>query len=262
MSKVNLYIDCTNGISGDMFCRCLTELCGDIAFVESQQKLISDELHHEEQHKHSHDHGHSHDHDHDHSQDHSHDHDNSHGNNLPKPYTDRSFQSILSLLSQSGLDDKVKNMAQKIYTVLAKAEAHVHGETLETVHFHEVGRPQAIINMVGIAAAYVATNPEHVYCSTIMDGTGTVLCAHGEISVPVPAVSALMETSDLSFATKNVEMEMVTPTGLASLLAMEPIYMEFHAKEVQIIRTAQAKGERIRVDNESAGGLKTVSFLF
>jgi pyridinium-3,5-bisthiocarboxylic acid mononucleotide nickel chelatase len=57
------------------------------------------------------------------------------------------------LLSDCQLDDDVKAMTLKIYTILAAAEAEVHGETLETVHFHEVGRPQAIINMVGIAAA-------------------------------------------------------------------------------------------------------------
>lgn len=245
MSKVNIYIDCTNGISGDMLCRSLTELSENTDFVEKQQQLVSDELFHEEQHQHSHDHGHNHSHGHDHLH----------------PYTNRSFQSILELLSDCQLQDDVKAMTLKIYTILAVAEAQVHGETLETVHFHEVGRPQAIINMVGIAAAYIAINPEQVYCSTVMDGIGTVLCAHGEITIPVPAVRALMKTSNLTFGTKEVEMEMVTPTGLAALLAMDPIHMDTQPDIAHIIQTSIARGDRWDLADSVVKGLRLSTFL-
>jgi uncharacterized protein (DUF111 family) len=56
MSKVNLYIDCTNGVSGDMLCQCLTGLCDNPSYVEEQQQLVSDELHHEVHHQVGHEH--------------------------------------------------------------------------------------------------------------------------------------------------------------------------------------------------------------
>jgi len=227
-SKVNLYMDCTNGISGDMLCQCLTALSGNRAFVEEQQQLISDGLHHEsEHHQHHHDHGNEHTH----------------------AYSHRSFQSLLSLIDNSPLDDGVKAMTKKIYEILGTAEAEVHGETLLTVHFHEVGRPQAIINMVGIAAAFVTINPGQVYCGKVIDGCGTVQCAHGEIPVPVPAVCALMNRSTLSYGQCEKTMEMVTPTGLAALLAMDPVTTHSQPDPAKILDTAQG-----------LYGLKIVSF--
>jgi len=253
MPKVNLYIDCTNGISGDMLCNCLTTLCESPSFVEAQQKLVKDELHHEQQHQDGCANGNNHKHaeNHSHNQEHTHSH----------PYTHRSFQSILGLLSDCQLHDDVKALTLKIYTILAVAEAQVHGESLETVHFHEVGRPQAIINMVGIAAAVTAINPGKVYCSKVMDGMGTVKCAHGEISVPVPAVRALMNTSNLPFGTNELEMEMVTPTGLAALLAMEPCYMENQPDKIHIIQSSGAKGDRLNPDGIVSKGLRISTFL-
>ena len=238
MSKINLYIDCTNGISGDMLCQCLTDLCDNKSFVEEQQQLVSDELQHESQHPGSHEH--------EHSQGHSH----------AQVYTHRSFQSLLALLGDSQLNDDVKAMTLKIYTILAAAEAEVHGETLETVHFHEVGRPQAIINMVGIAAALNTINPRHVYCSKVMDGTGMVTCAHGEISVPVPAVKALMSRSQLIFGTKGIKMEMVTPTGLAALLAMEPTHIDGDFVDEVIVKSTVAIGAKHAKNTRYCKGLK------
>ena len=239
MSQMNLYIDCTNGISGDMLCRCLADLSGNLGFVEAQQKIIQERLDGES--NQAHHHAHADEHAHDHGHEHSH----------PTPYIHRSFQSILTLLKESGLEDKVKTTSIRIYTVLATAEAQVHGETLETVHFHEVGRPQAIINMVGVAAAFTAIDPAKVYCSKIIDGIGTVHCAHGEIPVPVPAVRALMKTSGLPFGTKELEMEMVTPTGLAALMAMDPAYME-----LETIHSAANPNNEVLVKSTETRGTK------
>ncbi len=246
MPRVNLYIDCTNGVRGDMLCQCLTELCDNDSFVKEQQKLVSDELHHEEQHQTGSEHGHHHSHSHEHSH--------------SQPYTHRSFQSILTLLSDCQIDNAVKALTLKIYTILAIAEAEVHGETLETVHFHEVGRPQAILNMVGIAAGLIAIDPGKVYCSKVIDGIGTVHCAHGEIPIPVPAVRAMMNTSSLPFGTQEIEMEMVTPTGLAALLAMEPHYIDNQPKETQVLKTTEAKGTRGNLENSYLRGVVVSTF--
>ena len=122
-----LYLDCTNGVSGDMVLHALAELAG----IECAQ-LPALEIH-----SHSHDHGHTHDHDHAHT----HDHDHGHG---------RSYEDVKHIIdSQEHYTAKARETAQNIYAVIARAESSVHGETLETIHFHEVGRDQAIANALG-----------------------------------------------------------------------------------------------------------------
>jgi len=219
VSEYSLYIDCTNGVSGDMLCKGLLELCGDPAYVENQQRLIFQNGH-----------GHSHEEGHNHDEGHGHDH--------------RSFVAIRDLLQNSSLNEPVKKTAIGIYTVLAKGEAEVHGETLDTVHFHEVGRPEAILNMVGIAAAVNALDPDEIYCSTIHDGTGTVLCSHGEIPVPVPAVRAMMKTCNLNFVCDDVNMEMVTPTGLAALIGLGVKNIQGPKPAWNVVKSVISRGTR------------------
>lgn len=241
MPRLNLFIDCTNGVSGDRLSQCLKDLCDDKTFVEAQMQLVSDELLHEKQHAH-----HNHTHDEIGKEEHAHSH----------TYTHRSFQSILTMLSGCELDANVKAMTLKIYTILAIAEADVHGETLETVHFHEVGRPQAIINMVGVSAAFWSLNPDTVYCSSVIDGTGTVQCAHGEIPIPVPAVRAMMDKSNLDYGRSDAKMEMVTPTGLAALLAMEPKRTNVLPEGSAILKTATSRGNHWESGDKVQRGLK------
>jgi hypothetical protein len=255
MPNVNLYIDCTNGISGDMLCRSLTELSDDASFVQSQQDIIREALHQAE---HTHAHHHTHVEDHGRTEDNGHNHDGGHGQ--PHGYTHRSYRELQQILEGSSLDSGVKEVAQKIYAGLAVAEAQVHGETLDTVHFHEVGRPQAIVNMVGVAAGFTAIGPEQVYCSEVLDGIGTVLCAHGEIPVPVPAVRALMDASDLQYGTTGLNMEMVTPTGLAALLALDPTYLENPPAHSCVVKTVTASGDRSILPEPAKAGLTVCTF--
>ena len=61
---------------------------------------------------------------------------------------------------------------------------------------------------------------EEVFCSEVHDGYGTIVCSHGEIPVPVPAVAAMMRKSDLVFVTDEIPTEMVTPSGLGVLMGI------------------------------------------
>lgn len=185
MSK--LYIDVTNGISGDMV---LMALRGLGAEADLTGKL----------HLHDHDYEHTHEHTHAHSH--------------------TSYQDVLRIIAHSDVSEGVKETARSIYGVIAKAEAKVHGATLETVHFHEVGRQQAIENILSVALALEELGVEEVFCSEVHDGHGTILCSHGEIPVPVPAVAAMMQESRLSFVTDDIPTEMVTPSGLGILMGI------------------------------------------
>ena len=241
-----LYLDCTNGVSGDMVLHALAELAG----IECAQ-LPALEIH-----SHSHDHGHTHDHDHDHSHDHdhahTHDHDHGHG---------RSYEDVKHIIdSQEHYTAKARETAQNIYAVIARAESSVHGETLETIHFHEVGRDQAIANALGIGAALDAIAPGRVIASKINDGSGFVDCAHGRIPVPVPAVQAMMDECGriypaLRFDTcTDVDTEMVTPSGLAAVIGIgaAPAESGMMFMNGQITGETEVKGTR----DTGRGGLR------
>lgn len=132
----------------------------------------------------------------------------------------RSYQKVKELIASSSFSQKSKETAARIYGYIAEAEAKVHKESLETIHFHEVGRDEAIKNALGIGMALESIAPDQIYTSPICDGKGTVLCSHGEIPVPVPAVMALREKCSYVFRQVDVNMEMVTPSGLASLMGI------------------------------------------
>ena len=191
----SIYIDCTNGISSDMVLMALRGL--------GAQADLTGKLHF---HGRDHDHGHAHEHEHDHG------HTYAHGHAF--------YQDVLHVIEHSLVSEQVKETARSIYGVIARAEASVHGATLETVRFHEVGRREAIENILAIAAGLEELGVEEVFCSEVHDGYGTILCSHGEIPVPVPAVAAMMKESDLTFATDDIPTEMVTPSGLGVLMGI------------------------------------------
>ncbi|MDO4552154.1 MAG: nickel pincer cofactor biosynthesis protein LarC [Bacillota bacterium] len=139
-------------------------------------------------------------------------HDHGHG-----PHSHRSYADICALISESSLSDKVKETSLNIFRVIGEAESRVHQVPLEEVRFHEVGAVDSIVDIVGSAIALELLGTDSFYCSPVHDGQGTVLCRHGEIPVPVPAVMELLKESGIRLVTEDVNGEMATPTGVGIL---------------------------------------------
>ena len=88
----------------------------------------------------------------------------------------------------------------------------------EDVHFHEVGGHDALIDVVGTAAALELLEIDEVAASPVATGTGVVRSAHGVLPNPSPAVLALLAGAPLTG--RDVGVELTTPTGAALLAAM------------------------------------------
>lgn len=207
-----LYIDCTNGVCADMVISGLRALGAETesGFEEDMGVLIHRVVEHGE-YEHEHDNHHEHGgctHEHSHTH-----HSHLHGSGA-------SYAAVKEVLLRAPLTEGARETAQRIYETIARAEAKVHKAALENVHFHEVGRAEAIINIAKAAVMLNSMGVDRIVCSEICDGQGSIECSHGIIPVPVPAVKAMMETCDYIFKTEPVDTELVTPSGLGMLIGM------------------------------------------
>lgn len=125
---------------------------------------------------------------------------------------------MTSIVVASGLTARAKSIATRAISVLAVAEATVHGTTPDQVHFHEVGAIDALVDICGTAVAVDFLGPDAVYCRRITTGFGTVRCAHGPMPVPAPATTLIL--AGLPTRDGDLEAELTTPTGAALLRAL------------------------------------------
>ena len=108
--------------------------------------------------------------------------------------------------------------AQRVFGVLAEAEGAVHGIDPADVEFHEVGALDAIVDVVGVAAALHSLGIERIVASPIAMGHGTVRSAHGDLPNPPPAVARLLAQRAVPIVGVETTMELATPTGVAILV--------------------------------------------
>lgn len=130
----------------------------------------------------------------------------------------RQYIDIVAMLEESDLEAEVRQQALAIFHRLGKAEAHLHNEALETVHFHEVGAVDSIVDVVGAVIGLHALGVAAFMASPINVGSGVVRTSHGLLPVPAPATLELLKGCP-SYA-GDIRMELTTPTGAAIVTTM------------------------------------------
>lgn len=194
-------------------------------------------------------HSHTHDHDHEgHSHKHHHNHEHSHSHSKGHHHH-RTFKEIREAIETSELSARVKADSVACFRALAEAEGSVHGIDPESVHFHEVGAIDSIIDMVGAAICWELLDVDRIVCSTLEVGGGTVKCAHGIMPVPAPATAQLL--TGVSYSSCGSDKETTTPTGAALLVGKA---CEFGAS-VQGRQLKSARGIGQRHDSKLANAV-------
>ncbi|MFW5667151.1 MAG: nickel pincer cofactor biosynthesis protein LarC [Coleofasciculus sp.] len=127
----------------------------------------------------------------------------------------RHLADIEHLITTAGLPSQVVDWSLAIFRNLAEAEGAVHGMAPETVHFHEVGATDALVDIIGTCLGLDWLGIDRLYCSPLPTGGGTVQAAHGRLPVPVPAVLKLWESRQVPIYSNGIDRELVTPTGAA-----------------------------------------------
>ena len=232
MGKI-LYLECNSGISGDMTVGALLDLGADQETLKralDSMGLEGYHLHfgrkeicgldafdfdvHLEEHKDKHgaNHVHSHGevHDHGHTDAHHHIHSHIH----------RNLYDVYEIIDRLDSNDHVKDLAKRMFSIVAEAEAKAHGLPIDQVHFHEVGAIDSIIDIVSVAVCVDNLGIEEVAVSPLCEGHGHVHCQHGILPVPVPATANIVSSHGLELRFTDNEGEMVTPTGAAIAAAL------------------------------------------
>jgi hypothetical protein len=230
------YLDCFSGISGDMFlgaavdagvsleklqtvaralgldaelASCRVERSGiaatkvDVLIHGHADQPFAAEPAHEHEHEHSHEHTHAPKHVHE---------------EHPHNYVHRGLKEIREVIARAPISPAAQTFALKTFEFLAYAEAKIHNRDAESIHFHEVGSEDAIVDIVCAAVAIEELGADTWYCSALNVGGGTVQCAHGLLPVPAPATAELLRGAPVF--SSGVQKELLTPTGAALLRAL------------------------------------------
>jgi len=149
-----------------------------------------------------------------------------------------------SVINQSGLPPKTRRRSIKVFTRLARAEAHVHRSSVSRVHFHEINGLDTLADIVGSVAGLGWLSPDRVLASPPDVGFGTVSTQHGILPIPAPGTLELLK--GLPMQQGSVQAELTTPTGAALLAELVDAFSPLPACTVEAVGygagTADFKG--------------------
>ena len=131
----------------------------------------------------------------------------------PQPHG-RHIREIRALVAAADVPVGVREKADAAFTAIATAEGEIHGVSADTVHLHEVGAVDAILDVVGAVWGFASLGVDRVYCGPLSVGDGFVTAAHGVLPVPAPATLRLLEGHPVRPGPEHAG-ELVTPTGAA-----------------------------------------------
>lgn len=151
-----------------------------------------------------------------------------------------SMQEITHIIDHLHVNEKVKADAKAVYRLIAEAESTVHGQTVEEIHFHEVGSMDAVADVTAVCYLIDKIGAEKILASPVRLGYGHVHCAHGILPVPAPAVAILVK--DMLTYGGDLEGEFCTPTGAALLRHFVSAYVQMPVMKIE--KTGYGMGKK------------------
>jgi hypothetical protein len=224
-------------------------------FVHGEKELPREEFYAGEEHSQDagqRDHGHPHDHGHSHLEAHAPQHEPAPSRteaSAPHDHADtgsheqghgRSLKQIKWIIGNADIRESAKKTAIAIFEALGAAEAAIHDMDIESVHFHEVGAVDAMVDIVGAAVGAEALGVGEIVCSPLNVGAGTVKCAHGVFPIPAPATVELLKGAPVY--SSGIQRELLTPTGAAIVRVLAARFGAF--PEMKIERAGYGAGTR------------------
>ena len=251
--KQKLYLECYSGISGDMTVAALLDLGADAQALEQALKSLPvkgfetrisrvkkagiDACDFNVVLKHD---------NHDHDMEYLHGEKGHHHHHFPfnlfHHHHHRGLNDIVKIFQGSGLTERAKALAIRMFNIIAEAEAKAHGLPIDEVHFHEVGAVDSIVDIAAVAVCLDNLNIDEVIVPVLYEGTGTVRCQHGVLPIPVPAVANIVDAHHLNLHVTGTKGEFVTPTGAAIVAAIRT--SDTLPENFKVLRTGIGAGKR------------------
>lgn len=135
-------------------------------------------------------------------------------------HTHRGLPEIMGVIRNSEMTEHAKEIAGRIFRILAEAEAEAHGVMPDEVHFHEVGAVDSIVDIAAAAICLDDLGIEEVIVPVLYEGCGHIRCRHGMMPVPAPATLNIVSAHHIALHQTGTEGEFVTPTGAAIVAAI------------------------------------------
>ena len=154
----------------------------------------------------------------------------------------RTLAAVTEFLNASSLAGPIAKHAIELFTLLAQAEADVHGKTIDTIHFHEVSDWDSVVDLVAAAGIIDRLDCPVWRVGALPLGGGTVNTAHGDIPVPAPATLALLK--GFQWQDDGIPGERVTPTGAAILAYLKAVPVGVFTKPASLLVTGSGCGTR------------------
>lgn len=250
---MHMHLDCQFGVAGDMLLAALVDAGADRkritdilraipldgfdlscerttrAGVAAMLADVTDTTGVKRTGAHTHDHNHdAHDHEH-----HHHDHD------AAGPH--RHLGDLLKLLESDAILPRVKDRAARVFRIIAEAEAAVHGQPVDKVHFHEISGIDTAVDVIGSCIALELLGVDSVSASPVAVGSGMLMCEHGIFPVPAPATLEILKSRNIPWRGGG-EGERATPTGVALLAGLAGSFGDSPA--ITVTRIGYGAGHR------------------
>lgn len=165
-----------------------------------------------------------------------------HGHTHHHNHEHRGLPEILHIIDHTDMTEGARDIAVRIFRILAKAEAKAHGLPENEVHFHEVGAVDSIVDIISVAVCLDDLGVTECIVPGLCEGTGTIRCQHGIMSVPVPAVLNIVQEHQLKLSVTDIKGELVTPTGAAIVAAVKTA--DHLPKSFRVVKTGMGGGKR------------------
>ena len=157
------------------------------------------------------------------------------------------YNALERFLIEKNFSEPAKIYAKKVLNTLFEAEAEVHGDLVENIHLHELSSVDTLIDILGVTKALDKlggfNESFEYYYSKVPLGGGSIKTAHGILPVPAPATAKILELSELVVFGGPIENELVTPTGAALLVNLNPKFARF-TNQMKIIRITYSTGQK------------------
>jgi len=139
-------------------------------------------------------------------------------------------ECVLLTSDKIGLSEQAKVFAKESIRSLIKAESKIHGEPMESVHFHEASSIDTVVDIIGTAVALddLSFFSEEIITMPVAVGGGTLTFSHGTVSNPASAILEIFRNSDIIISGGQVKEELTTPTGASLLVNLADSCTEFY----------------------------------